>query len=118
MDNFMFYSPTRFLCGKGEENQVGTMCAQYGAKKVMLVDGGGSVGRSGLLERVKSSLDKAGIPYCELSGIKPNPRLSSVYEGIQLGREQGVDFLLGVGGGSAIDAANGIACLLYTSRCV
>ncbi len=114
MDNFMFYSPTRFLFGKGEENQVGTMCAQYGAKKVMLVYGGGSVVRSGLLERVKSSLDKAGIPYCELSGIKPNPRLSSVYEGIQLGREQGVDFLLGVGGGSAIDAAKGIAVgILY-----
>ena len=59
MDNFMFYSPTRFLFGKGEEEKAGAMCAQYGAKKVMIVYGGGSVVRSGLLDRVKASLDKA-----------------------------------------------------------
>ncbi|MBO7450536.1 MAG: iron-containing alcohol dehydrogenase [Clostridiales bacterium] len=109
MDNFTFYSPTKFVFGKGTESQAGALVKEFGGSKVLIHYGGGSVVRSGLLDRVKASLDKEGIPYVELGGVKPNPRSGLVYEGIDLCRANGVDFVLAVGGGSSIDSAKAIA---------
>lgn len=110
MENFTFCSPTNFVFGKGTEEKVGELCCKYGAKKILIVYGGGSVVRSGLLDRVKDSLTKAGLVYTELGGVKPNPEDDKVREGIKMVREEGIDFLLPVGGGSTIDTAKGIAC--------
>ena len=109
MDNFTFYSPTFFAFGKGTECEAGKYVKEFGGTKVLLHYGGGSVVRSGLLDRVKKSLDEAGIPYVELGGVKPNPRSGLVYEGIDLCRKEGVDFILAVGGGSVIDSGKAIA---------
>ena len=114
MNNFVFYSPTCFVFGKGTENQAGAYVTRFGGTKVLIHYGGGSVVRSGLLDRVKASLDAAGIPYVELGGVKPNPRSGLVYEGIELCRREGVDFVLAVGGGSTIDSSKAIAAgVLY-----
>lgn len=110
MNNFVFYSPTEFVFGKDTETQVGAMARKYGARKVMIVYGGGSVVRSGLLDRVKASLQEAGIAFCELGGVQPNPIDLKVYEGIELCRKEEADLLLAVGGGSTIDTAKAIAC--------
>ena len=109
MENFNFYSPTEFVFGKDRENECGEYVRKYGGSKVLIHYGGGSVVRSGLLDRVKTSLDKEGIPYVELGGVKPNPRSGLVYEGIELCRKENVDFLLAVGGGSTIDSSKAIA---------
>jgi alcohol dehydrogenase YqhD (iron-dependent ADH family) len=109
MDNFVFYSPTRFVFGRNTETQVGELVKSYGGKKVLIHYGGGSVVRSGLLERVIKSLDEAAIAHVELGGVKPNPRSDLVYEGIDFARKEGVDFILAVGGGSVIDSAKAIA---------
>lgn len=109
MDNFTFYSPTYFVFGKETENQTGDYVRQYAGSKVLIHYGGGSVVRSGLLDRIKASLDAAGIAYVELGGVMPNPRSGLVYEGIELARKEKVDFILAVGGGSVIDSAKGIA---------
>lgn len=110
MDSFNFYSPTEFVFGKGRENEVGDLVKKYGGTKALIHYGGGSAVRSGLLDRVKRSLSAAGISFCELGGVKPNPRDTLVYKGIELCRQEGVDFILSVGGGSCIDSAKGIAC--------
>lgn len=107
MLNFEYYCPTKIIFGKGKENEVGSIVKQYG-KKILLHYGGGSVIRSGLLDRVKTSLDNEGIEYVELGGVQPNPRLSLVNEGIKLVKEHNIDFILAVGGGSVIDSAKGI----------
>lgn len=109
MNNFTFYSPTYFVFGKNTENEVGQNVKRFGGTKVLLHFGGGSVIKSGLLQRVKSSLEKEGIQYVELGGVKPNPRSGLVYTGIDLCRKEGVDFVLAVGGGSVIDSAKAIA---------
>ena len=109
MNNFTFYSPTEFVFGKDTEQKTGELCKRYGASRIMIVYGGGSVVKSGLLDRVKKSLEDEGLEYCELSGVKPNPVDSKVYEGIGLAREYRPDFLLPVGGGSVIDTAKAIA---------
>ena len=109
MDNFTFFSPTYFVFGKDAENDTGKYVKRFGGTKVLIHYGGGSVVRSGLLDRVKTSLDTAGIEYVELGGVRPNPRSGLVYKGIDLCRKEGVDFVLAVGGGSAIDSAKAIA---------
>lgn len=109
MNNFEFYSPTKVIFGRGVEAQVGQELLKWGAKKVLIHYGGGSVVRSGLLAKVEKSLEESGIPYVVLGGAKPNPRLSLVQEGIELCRKEGVDFVLAIGGGSAIDSGKGIA---------
>ncbi len=109
MENFTFYSPTKFVFGKGTENEAGRLVKSFGGSKVLIHYGGGSVVRSGLLDRVKASLDGEGIPYVELGGVKPNPRSGLVYQGIDLCKKEGVDFVLAVGGGSSIDSSKAIA---------
>ena len=114
MNNFVFYSPTEFVFGKATEMQVGALARKYGARKVMIVYGGGSVVRSGLLDRVKQSLQEAGIEYCLIGGVQPNPVDTKVYEGIEFCRREQADMLLPVGGGSVIDTAKAIAAgVLY-----
>ena len=109
MDNFHFYSPTYFAFGKDGENQTGSLVKRFGGSKVLIHYGGGSVVRSGLLDRVKASLKAEGISFIELGGVKPNPRSGLVYEGIELCRKENVDFILAVGGGSTIDSSKAIA---------
>ena len=109
MENFVFYSPTEFVFGRDTQSQTGELVKRYSGRRVLVVYGGGSVVRSGLLDTVKASLDAEGITYCELSGIRPNPTDDRVYEGIEIARKEGVDFILAVGGGSVIDTAKGIA---------
>lgn len=109
MNNFTFYSPTFFSFGKDTENDAGRLVARFGGSKVLIHYGGGSVKRSGLLDRVKDSLEKEGISYVELGGVMPNPRSGLVYKGIELCRKENVDFVLAVGGGSTIDSAKAIA---------
>ena len=109
MDNFNFYSPTEFVFGMNRENECGELVKKYGGNKVLIHYGGGSAVRSGLIVRVKASLDAAGIPHVELGGVKPNPHDSLVYKGIEIVRENGIDFILAVGGGSTIDSSKAIA---------
>ena len=109
MENFNFYSPTYFAFGKDRENEAGSLVKRFGGSKVLIHYGGGSVVRSGLLDRVKASLDKEGVPYVLLGGVKPNPRSGLVYEGIDLCKKENVDFVLAVGGGSTIDSSKAIA---------
>ena len=109
MDNFQFYSPTEFVFGKGSENEAGKYVKKHGGTNVLLHFGGGSAVKSGLLDRVKKSLEEYGIAYTELGGVKPNPRDTLVYEGIDLCRSKGIDFILAVGGGSVIDSSKAIA---------
>lgn len=109
MDNFTFYSPTYFAFGKGTENDAGKYVKKFGGSKALIVYGGGSAVKSGLLDRVEASLEKEGVAFVTLGGVKPNPRSGLVYEGIDIARKEGVDFLLAVGGGSTIDTSKAIA---------
>ncbi|MBO4807431.1 MAG: iron-containing alcohol dehydrogenase [Lachnospiraceae bacterium] len=109
MENFTFYSPTYFVFGKDTENQAGECVKRFGGTKVLIHYGGKSAIASGLLGRVEDSLKKSGIPYVTLGGVKPNPRSGLVYEGIELCKKEGVDFVLAVGGGSVIDSSKAIA---------
>nr|MCR5411137.1 iron-containing alcohol dehydrogenase [Lachnospiraceae bacterium] len=109
MENFEFYSPTCFVFGKDTEAKAGEYVKRFGGSKVLIHYGGGSVVRSGLLDRVKRSLEDKSIPYVELGGVKPNPRSGLVYEGIDLCKKENVDFILAVGGGSVIDSSKAIA---------
>ncbi len=108
MNDFTYFAPTKVVFGKGAEGQVGKLCKEQGATKVLVHFGGGSAKRSGLLDRVCVALEEEGLPYVTLGGVVPNPRLSLVYEGIELCRREGVDFLLAVGGGSVIDSCKAI----------
>ena len=108
MQNFNYYAPTRVVFGKGTENEVGKLIKEQNCKKVLVHYGGGSVIRSGLLDRVYTSLGAEGIAYTTLGGVVPNPRLSKVREGIELCQREGVDFILAVGGGSVIDSSKAI----------
>lgn len=109
MQNFMYYAPTKVVFGKNSEEELGDLIKAEGARKVLIHYGGNSAKKSGLLDRVCSILSAAQIDFVTLGGVKPNPRLSKVYEGIQLARESGVDFLLAIGGGSVIDSCKAIA---------
>ena len=109
MNNFTFYAPTYFCFGKDSENSTGEMVERFGGKKVLIHYGGGSIKSNGVFDRVVASLNERKIPYIELGGVMPNPRSGIVYEGIELCRKEGIDFILAVGGGSAIDSAKAIA---------
>ena len=109
MDNFEFFSPTRFVFGRGAESKTGELVRKYGGTKVLLHFGGGSIKKSGVYDKVVASLVAAGLEYIPLGGVQPNPRSGLVREGIALCRKEGVDFVLAVGGGSVIDSSKAIA---------
>ena len=108
MKDFNFYAPTRVVFGRESEEKLPQLIQQYGGKKVLVHYGGGSARRSGLLDKVEKMLTEAGIAFVELGGVVPNPLLSKVREGIALCRQEQVDFILAVGGGSVIDSAKAI----------
>ncbi len=109
MNNFNFFSPTFFVFGKEREHESGKLVKRFGGSKVLIHYGSGSVVKSGLLDRVKQSLETAGIAHVELGGVVPNPRSGLVYQGIEMCKKEQIDFILAVGGGSAIDSAKAIA---------
>ena len=109
MNNFNFYSPTFFVFGKETETETGKYLKRFGGSRVLIHFGSGSVVRSGLLERVKSSLTAENIYFTELGGALPNPRSGLVYEGIEICKREKIDFILAIGGGSTIDSAKAIA---------
>ena len=102
MFDFKYYTPTKVLFGKNTETKVAELIKEFGGTKILIHYGGGSVVRSGLLKRVTDTLESSGIKYVTLGGAVPNPHLGLVYEGIELCKKEKVDFLLAVGGGSAI----------------
>ncbi|MBS8266036.1 iron-containing alcohol dehydrogenase [Mesobacillus boroniphilus] len=108
MDNFTFYNPTKLIFGKGQLEQLKNEVPQYG-KKVLLVYGGGSIKRNGLYDSVMNYLKEIGAEVFELSGVEPNPRLSTVHKGVEICKEEGIELLLAVGGGSVIDCTKAIA---------
>ena len=112
MQNFDLYTPARILFGKGEEKRIGELLKPH-ASKVLLHYGSGSIKKSGLYDTVTASLKESGISFAELGGVKPNPRLSLVHEGIALCKKENVDLILAVGGGSTIDSAKAIAMGVY-----
>ena len=108
MSNFEFYTPTHVYFGRDTQRQVGDLVRAQGCKKVLVHFGGQSARRSGLLDQIEASLDAAGVAHVQLGGVVPNPHLSLVYQGIDLCKKEGVDFILAVGGGSVIDSAKAI----------
>ncbi len=113
MNNFTFYSPTKFIFGHGVVDKVGENLAAAGHRNILIVYGKGSVIRNGTLERVKKSLDDAKVMYCELGGVRPNPEIESVREGIEIARSEGIDLILAVGGGSVMDCSKAIAVGIF-----
>ena len=109
MQNFVYYAPTEIIFGKNTEKETGKIVKKWGASRVLLVYGGGSVKRSGLLQQIQQNLDAEGIYWEELSGVKPNPRLSLAEKGVKQALSMKADFILAIGGGSVIDTAKGIA---------
>lgn len=109
MRNFDFYSPTYFVFGKDREAETGRYVKRFGGSRVLVVYGGQSAKRSGLLDRIMACLKEENLYAVELGGVKPNPRSGLVYEGIDLCRREKIDFILAVGGGSVIDTAKAIA---------
>lgn len=109
MNNFVFNLPTEMFFGKGYEEKIGSLLSERGLSSVLLVSGGSSAERSGLLSKIRDSLNAASVGFCELSGVVANPLLSKVRDGIALVREKGLQGLLAVGGGSVIDTAKTIA---------
>ena len=108
LKDFNFYAPTRVVFGRDAETKIGQLVKACGATKVLIHYGGGSAERSGLLSVVRQQLSEAGISFVELGGVVPNPLLSKVQEGIALCRQENVDFILAVGGGSVIDSSKSI----------
>lgn len=109
MENFVFQSATKIIFGKDTENQIGSEVSKNATKILLVHYGDQYIKNSGILDRVTASLKKAGVQYLELSGIKPNPVLGTVYQGIKICRENKIEFVLALGGGSVIDTAKAIA---------
>ena len=116
MRDFNYYAPTEVAFGKDSEEQVAQLVKKYGGKKVLVHYGGKSAIKSGLLDKVCKLLQEGGIEYVTLGGVVPNPRLSLVHKGIELCRQEGVDFILAVGGGSVIDSGKAIAMGVVTDE--
>ncbi|RAP23248.1 hypothetical protein C2W59_02828 [Bacillus pumilus] len=108
MENFIYYNPTKLMFGKGQLDELKSELARYG-KRVLLVYGGGSIKKNGLYDNVISALNEAEADVFELSGVEPNPRLTTVKKGIDICQNEKIDFLLAVGGGSVIDCTKAIA---------
>ncbi len=116
MKNFKYYAPTYVEFGKGTELKVGQLVKQFGGSKVLLHYGGQSAIKSGLLATVEDCLRKAGVEYVKLGGVVPNPRVSMVRKGIEICKQEGIDFLLAVGGGSVIDSCKAISAGRYIDQ--
>ena len=109
MKDFNYYAPTEVVFGEQSEEQVAALVKKYGGTKVLVHFGGKSAERSGLLDKICQLLTDGGIPFVKLGGVVPNPRLSLAQQGIEFCRQEKVDFILAVGGGSVIDSAKCIA---------
>lgn len=116
MNNFTFCTPTKVIFGKDVEKQIGETIKQYGASRVLIHYGGGSVKKTGLFDKIVSSLEDAGLSYVELGGVQPNPKLSFIHKGIELCKKENIDFILAVGGGSVIDSSKAIGVGLATGN--
>lgn len=116
MNNFTFCTPTNVIFGKDIEHKIGETLKEYGATKVLIHYGGGSVKKTGLLDKILNSLKNANIEYVELGGVEPNPKLSFIHKGIEFCKSENVDFILAVGGGSVIDSAKAIGVGLATGN--
>ncbi len=116
MKDFNYYAPTEVAFGKESEDKVASLVKKYGGKKVLVHYGGKSAVKSGLLDKICTLLQEGGIEYVTLGGVVPNPRLSLVHKGIELCRQEGVDFILAVGGGSVIDSGKAIAMGVVTDE--
>lgn len=110
MNNFEFVSPTKIFFGKEQEKNVGKIISELGYKKVLFHYGKNSIKKSGLYDIVVKSLNEYNIKFVELGGVEPNPKIELVREGVKLSKEEHIDFILAVGGGSVIDSAKSIAC--------
>ncbi len=104
MENFIFYAPTKVYFGKGYEKQVGEIIKEYGFNKIMLQYGKDSVKKSGLYDLVIKSLTEANIQWVEMGGVEPNPKIEFVRNAIKLAKEEKVQFILAIGGGSVLDS--------------
>lgn len=107
MNDFTYCNPTKIIFGRNTDEQIGKECAAYG--KTLIIYGGGSAEKSGLLSRVRKSLENAGVQYCEIGGVKPNPRLELVRRAAELAKKEQVKLILAVGGGSVIDTAKAVS---------
>ena len=108
MVNFQFYNPTKIIFGKDMYKQVGDEVQKY-TSRILMVYGGKSLKATGVYDQVRKSLENANIINFELAGVQPNPKLSKVYEGIEIAQKEKVEMILAVGGGSVIDTAKAIA---------
>lgn len=117
MNNFTYFAPTKIEFGLGAQKKVGKLLKEFGAKKVLIHFGGQSAKKSGLIEEVETLLKSEGIEYVEFGGVKPNPRLCDVYRGAEICKNENIDFLLAVGGGSVIDSAKAIALAIANPDC-
>lgn len=113
MYNFNYFAPTQVFFGEDKEKEVGKILRQYQAHRVLIIYGGHSAKKSGLLDRIEQALQAENMEYHMLGGIVANPLLSKVYEGIELGKQNNIDFILAVGGGSVIDTAKAIGYGMY-----
>lgn len=109
VNNFNFYSPTEVIFGKGAQCSTGKYIKKHGGTKVLVIHGSNRVLKNGLMDEIKASIKEEELAYELLGGVVPNPRLSKVYEGIELGKKMQADFILAVGGGSVIDTAKAVA---------
>ena len=109
MRDFVYYTPTKVFFGRKAEENIGPVMKSLGAGKVLVLFGGGSARRSGLLEKAERQLADAGLSFLELGGVEPNPKIDLVRKGVAFCRENGVDGILAVGGGSVLDTAKAIA---------
>ena len=112
MINFRFSLPTELFFGVGQISVLGKQTAKLG-NKVLLLYGGGSIKKNGIYDAVTAELHAADISWIELSGVRPNPRIAKVREGVELCKKEGVDAIIAVGGGSVIDSAKAIAAGRY-----
>lgn len=116
MNNFTFCTPTKVIFGKDIEKQIGETIKGYGASRVLIHYGGGSVKKTGLFDKVVNSLESTGLSYIELGGVEPNPKLSFIHKGIELCKKENIDFILAVGGGSVVDSSKAIGVGLVTGN--
>lgn len=113
MQSFTQYTPTEIVFGRGAQKEAGKLTKKWGGSRVLLVYGGGSAVRSGLLQEIKEELDREGIACEELGGVQPNPRLALAREGVEKAIAFQADLILAVGGGSVIDTAKAVAVGAY-----